>query len=1150
MSHSTFCIALPNAALTLDKCLACPEGYFCGSEGLGLPTGPCAPGFLCYGGAQVPNPTDPRSGSLCPPGAFCQLGITAGLCSAGYFCDWGSSSPEQKLCPAGSYCPRGTDAPVPCPPGTFSPARGGSSLEDCMACPPGHFCQGEGVVQPEPCPRGHYCPLGVREGTEFPCPPGTVRPQPGASSPEECQSCPAGMFCALHGLSEPTGPCQAGYQCPAGATSPNATAYMVRSATNTLCPPGHYCPAGTGYPLPCPPGSYSSSPGLSRVEQCHPCPSGHYCARPALADVSKAALCDAGYVCLGGSVGPRPSDGVQGHLCPRGFRCPIGTPVEVPCEPGTYAPVPGAAVCLPCPPGATCRSSGTHAPSVCPAGHYCPAGTAQPLPCPAGALSELTGARSLSTCVPCPAGLYCSTPGSSQPQGPCQEGYYCQGGATAMVPQSSAAFPRNGPCPLGHYCPAGTPSPLPCPTGSIRNQTGGRAAESCLPCPPGHYCASEGRATPSGPCSAGFYCPPEFSSTSPHAFLCPKGHFCLEGSGLPLPCPTGEYQPTPGSDSCIPCRPGYYCEESIAGDPWPCPPHSYCPAATMVPQPCPNGTFTPPDIHGLQEEGECLPCPRGMFCRAGRVLGRCAAGYLCVSGSAEFTPQGPPLRNWSQCERGVQCASPCPAGFYCVEGADQAEPCPAHTVRASPGGRSRNDCLPCPPRHWCKRGLSSATGDPSLHLCPAGHYCEGRTGADSEEGGGPVECPIFTYRSAPGAGGRGDCHPCPPGSFCNSTGLTGYSGHQCPPGFWCSGAGPPVPCPAGTMRPQPGAATADQCQPCTAGTFCPDPGATGRPNIHGTPCRASFQCPPGAVAETPCKAGSYCGPQTGEPMVCPGGYFCPEGSHTYDTPQQVCRFPYYCPENSALVRLCEGGYMPLNSSRLRDALLSSCVPCEGGTHRPSLSPTLHCLSCPPGYHCPPGQHCFTCAQVITCAQVSTVSPVPTSALFHLCPGQRCFTCAQVITCAQVSTVSPVPQVSTVSPVSQFSPVLPVPRTGFVFYNELDFKSTDTDSELDCQPEVNERCSTGQVRLASSRECVSPSGYLCNVTCGAPGGGLSVELGICRCESYVAAEGLCNASCLSTLPRVSARRASDGQLQLRIKGRDEKGVWTRSKFSFM
>lgn len=38
-------------------------------------------------------------------------------------------------------------------------------------------------------------------------------------------------------------------------------------------------------------------------------------------------------------------------------------------------------------------------------------------------------------------------------------------------------------------------------------------------------------------------------------------------------------------------------------------------AGTMVPQPCPNGTYTQANQGGLQEERECLPCPPGQFCR-------------------------------------------------------------------------------------------------------------------------------------------------------------------------------------------------------------------------------------------------------------------------------------------------------------------------------------------------------------------------------------------------------------------------------------------------------------------------------------------------------------------------------------------------------
>lgn len=40
-----------------------------------------------------------------------------------------------------------------------------------------------------------------------------------------------------------------------------------------------------------------------------------------------------------------------------------------------------------------------------------------------------------------------------------------------------------------------------------------------------------------------------------------------------------------------------------------------------------------------------------------------------------------------------------------------------------------------------------------------------------------------------------------------------------------------------------------------------------------------------------------------------------------------------------------------------------------------------------------------------------------------------------------------------------------------------------------------RCASGEIRLASSRECVSPSLYSCNITCGPHGGKLDVEMGM-------------------------------------------------------
>ncbi|XP_037124116.1 zonadhesin [Syngnathus acus] len=1142
------------------ECRRCPSGFHCEalrlsstrgtSSGLSSPL-PCPAGFFCPRESPDGRPVP------CPKGTYGpSQGLTSeGDCWSGFYCGWGSSKADQTRCPAGFFCPRGTSAPVPCPAGTFSSITGNSHLSNCTECTAGYYCDVEGTVKPTLCLAGYYCPPGMTEGTGLPCPTGTVQNQLGASSIDACLPCPAGLFCSQPGLSHPTGLCEAGYYCPTGSTSKNSSEYQSHSARSHLCLSGYYCPAGTKNPIPCPAGTLSISRGLKTVKDCPPCPPGHFCDRPASTQLSDALPCHAGYVCLGGSSSPAPSDGSHGYRCPAGHGCPVGSAGALPCEPGSYSPASGAAECVLCPRGMMCSSSATSEPAICPLGHYCPVGTALPQPCPLGTFNNQTGAHSHSLCTACPSGSFCSTYGASSPQGSCMKGYFCQSGAMGPTPQN---FAENGPCPAGHYCPAGCFSPIPCPLGSFRNTTGGVSLESCSACPAGHYCSAEGLASPTGLCAAGFYCPFDFSSTTAYAFLCPKGHYCPNGSALALPCPSGEYQPNPGSDICIPCRPGFFCEEAILGEPQICPPHSFCPAGTMVPHPCPNGSYSDPNKRGLQEARECLPCPPGRFCRAGRIQGACAAGYLCVYGSADFTPRGS-LPDLTQCQWGVQCAGPCPPGFYCPEGAEKAVMCPENTFRSYSGGASAQDCLTCPAGHWCRPGR------PHPRLCPAGHYCNSLPGGDSNGWIGPKPCPAHTYRADPGAGSIGDCLPCPPGSHCNSTGLADYSNNPCPPGFWCTGSGGPIFCPAGTKRMLPGAAEPSQCEACAGGTFCPDPQDTGEPNVDGIPCRASYECPISSASEKLCRAGSYCGPQTAEPEICPAGYICPAGSRFYNLPEQLCPFPFYCPANSSSMKSCDGGSKPVNISRLRGSKKCCCSICEGGTYRPYLSTLFECLPCPPGYFCPPGTEDYksnSCPEGYVCPTGSTqptpclpgsfgnltkaqtlgdCHPCPPNTFNHLHARRACFPCGS-------SSTSP-PGSSSCSCTGknrsfQRSDGACLCRTGFIFYNEVDFKSSTSDSALDCQPELYKRCAPRQVRLAASRECVSPSLYSCNVTCGPDGGTLDVEMGICHCQRYVSAEELCNTSCLSKMPQLSAHVAPDGQLLLSVKEKDGT-VWVKT-----
>lgn len=49
------------------------------------------------------------------------------------------------------------------------------------------------------------------------------------------------------------------------------------------CPRGHYCPALSPAPLPCPPGTHGSSHFAKHLEDCQPCPAGTFNHLPAQA---------------------------------------------------------------------------------------------------------------------------------------------------------------------------------------------------------------------------------------------------------------------------------------------------------------------------------------------------------------------------------------------------------------------------------------------------------------------------------------------------------------------------------------------------------------------------------------------------------------------------------------------------------------------------------------------------------------------------------------------------------------------------------------------------------------------------------------------------------------------------------------------------
>lgn len=139
----------------VDLYILCPLGYY------GVPGGnenftthsifeescvPCSPGE--YGSHPWRTSCD-----VCPPGYVC-LGQTT------------SSSPEDRisekgyLCPKGFYCPEGSSLEIACPPGTYGPNEGQSSLADCLPCPSQTYQEHEGSSTCFPCSSSSYSEAG------------------------------------------------------------------------------------------------------------------------------------------------------------------------------------------------------------------------------------------------------------------------------------------------------------------------------------------------------------------------------------------------------------------------------------------------------------------------------------------------------------------------------------------------------------------------------------------------------------------------------------------------------------------------------------------------------------------------------------------------------------------------------------------------------------------------------------------------------------------------------------------------------------------------------------------------------------------------------------------------------------------------------
>ncbi|RUS80254.1 hypothetical protein EGW08_011983, partial [Elysia chlorotica] len=72
---------------SVADCIDCWPGFYCGSQGIGVPVDLCGPGWYCSGGATAAQPSAAAQGGQCEAGYFCPEGSSVMLdCSPGTFC--------------------------------------------------------------------------------------------------------------------------------------------------------------------------------------------------------------------------------------------------------------------------------------------------------------------------------------------------------------------------------------------------------------------------------------------------------------------------------------------------------------------------------------------------------------------------------------------------------------------------------------------------------------------------------------------------------------------------------------------------------------------------------------------------------------------------------------------------------------------------------------------------------------------------------------------------------------------------------------------------------------------------------------------------------------------------------------------------------
>eukprot|EP00916_Digyalum_oweni_P001663 GHVL01003165.1.p1 GENE.GHVL01003165.1~~GHVL01003165.1.p1 ORF type:complete len:2482 (-),score=594.12 GHVL01003165.1:550-7173(-) len=433
--------------------------------------------------------------------------------------------------------------------------------------------------------------------------------------------------------------------------------------------------------------------------------------------------------------------------------------------------------------------------------------------------------------------------------------------------------------------------------------------------------------------------------------------------------------------------------------------------------------------------------------------------------------------------------------------------------------------------------------------CPMGHYCP----AEAFE---PLPCPVATYRDKTMGIHRGDCIMCPPGYFCEVSGIGEYDFWLCPIGYYCPYDGTLIPllCPAGTYQNMTRTDTInnDECNLCPESFYC----LNGKDPMIA--CPSGSYCPSGSESPIDCYAGGFCTGENTIPEECPHGFYCPSKSVS----PIICDRGGVCPMGSTEPNLCPNGYQSDPHCIVNLGPNGCCSPCKAGTYAvnpPDWSTLLElgkelekemgsqidlydsfltCKPCPAGYVCTGGTSSikpqseeldggYPCHPGFYCPEGSLWESACPPGTFNSEFGQisenACSPClagtyndnsaqSKCLVCGTTS----FSQAGSVSCecMGKFRAFQPQDATcvcqpGYEAY-DLNFNPIwEEDSIIDCQPVVRDRCSNEEYREAGGR-CTDPTD--CAAACDGGPGKFMFSLGLCQCQKIVNPLIVCDEAC--------------------------------------